>query len=103
MFSPVPLAVLSSLVLTSGLAFAAQTMRIATYNLRYDSQPDSISVQQSLENLPDPLQAPAYYGRRGEQPWSTRRVKVYEHLQHEGIILAGQSSIVSFRYYLHEV
>ena len=55
MFSPVPLAVLSSLVLTSGLASAAQTMRIATYNLRYDSQPDSISVQQSLENLPDPL------------------------------------------------
>ncbi|RPD60637.1 hypothetical protein L226DRAFT_461201 [Lentinus tigrinus ALCF2SS1-7] len=64
-------------------------MRIATYNLRYDSQPDSITVQQSLDNLPDPLQAPTYYGKKGEQPWSTRRIKVYEHLQYEGVVLAG--------------
>ena len=95
MFSPAPLTVFLSLALTFGLASAAQTMRIATYNLRYDSQPDNISVQQTLDNLPDPLQAPTYYGSKGEQPWSTRRIKVYEHLQHEGIILAGESHIIS--------
>ncbi|RDX39955.1 hypothetical protein OH76DRAFT_1413263 [Lentinus brumalis] len=89
MFPAAPLTVLLSLALTSGLASAAQTMRIASYNLRYDSQPDSITVQQSLDSLPDPLQAPTYYGKKGEQPWSTRRVKVYQNLNNEGIVLAG--------------
>ncbi len=95
MFTAAPLTVLLSLALTSGLASAAQTMRIASYNLRYDSQPDNITVQQSLDSLPDPLQAPTYYGKKGEQPWSTRRVKVYQNLNNEGIVLAGQSRMVT--------
>ncbi|KAH9925033.1 Endonuclease/exonuclease/phosphatase [Epithele typhae] len=64
-------------------------MRIASYNLRYDSMPDSITPQQSLDALPDALAAPTYYGAKGEQPWSTRRIKVFEHLESEGVVLAG--------------
>ena len=76
------------LTLTSATA-ASQTMRISTYNLRYDSMPDNISVAQSLSSLPDPLQQITYYGKSGEQPWSTRRIKVYQHLQQQGVVLAG--------------
>ncbi|KAI0634548.1 Endonuclease/exonuclease/phosphatase [Trametes polyzona] len=64
-------------------------MRVASYNLRYDSMPDNITVQQSLASLPDPLQAYTFFGKKGEQPWSTRRIKVFEHLQSEGVVLAG--------------
>lgn len=67
----------------------ASSMRISTYNLRFDSMPDSITVQQSLSSLPDPLVAPAFLGISGEQPWSTRRIKVAEHLLHEGVVMAS--------------
>ena len=90
MFSFAPLLGFVTLTLITPLVAAAQTMRIASYNLRYDSQPNSITVQQSLDSLPDPLQAPSYYGKKGEQPWSTRRIKVYQQLQNEGIVLAGE-------------
>ena len=30
------------------------------------------------------------YGKRGEQPWSTRRIKVYQQFQNEGIVLARE-------------
>ncbi|KAI0340288.1 hypothetical protein BDW22DRAFT_1334331 [Trametopsis cervina] len=63
-------------------------MRISTYNLRYDSQPDNITVQQTLANLPDPLVAPQYLANTGEHPWSTRRIKVAEHLLHSGVVMA---------------
>ncbi|KAI0772986.1 Endonuclease/exonuclease/phosphatase [Trametes elegans] len=65
------------------------TMRIATYNLRYDSMPDNISVEQTLSSLPDPLQQYTFFGKKGEQPWSTRRIKVFQHLESEGVVLAG--------------
>ncbi|CDO77744.1 hypothetical protein BN946_scf184993.g7 [Trametes cinnabarina] len=79
------------LALTPGLAAAeaSQSMRIATYNLRYDSMPDNITVQQSLASLPDPLQQYTFFGKKGEQPWSTRRIKVWENLESEGVVLAG--------------
>ncbi|KAJ7259167.1 Endonuclease/exonuclease/phosphatase [Mycena haematopus] len=64
-------------------------MRFVTYNLRFDSQPDNITVQQSLEALPDPLAGPGYLRKSGEQPWSLRRLHVAEHLLGEGIVLAG--------------
>ncbi|KAF7795809.1 hypothetical protein EIP86_006976 [Pleurotus ostreatoroseus] len=64
-------------------------MRISTYNLRYDSMPDNITVQQTLSSLPDPLVVPTYFGDQGEQPWSTRRIKVAEHLLHEGVVMAS--------------
>ncbi|KAI0767618.1 Endonuclease/exonuclease/phosphatase [Fomes fomentarius] len=89
MLSLAPFLAFLTLALTSGLVAADQTFRIATYNLRFDSQPDSITVQQSLDSLSDPLQTPSYYGKKGEQPWSTRRVKVFQQLHNEGVILAG--------------
>ncbi|KAH9944913.1 Endonuclease/exonuclease/phosphatase [Amylocystis lapponica] len=64
-------------------------MRIATYNLRYDSQPDRITVRQSLDALPDPLERPRFLARHGEQPWSTRRIKVAQQLLNEAPVLIG--------------
>ncbi|KDR68690.1 hypothetical protein GALMADRAFT_231017 [Galerina marginata CBS 339.88] len=65
-------------------------MRIVTYNLRYDSQPDNISVQKSLNSLEDPLQKPHFLAFSGkEQPWSKRRVLVAQQLLGEGIAVAG--------------
>ncbi|KAJ7495480.1 Endonuclease/exonuclease/phosphatase [Mycena latifolia] len=64
-------------------------MRFVTYNLRYDSQPDNITVQQSLNSLPDPLTGPGYLRKSGEQPWSLRRLRVAEQLLSSGIVLAG--------------
>jgi hypothetical protein len=72
---------------------ASSDMRISTYNLRFDSMPDNITVQQSLANLPDPLVAPAFLGLKGEQPWSTRRIKVAEHLLHSGVVMASGCSV----------
>lgn len=65
------------------------TMRIATYNLRYDSQPDNITVKQSLADLPDPLVPIQYYGKSGEQPWSSRRVSIAQSLLSEGVVIAS--------------
>ncbi|KAJ7646020.1 Endonuclease/exonuclease/phosphatase [Mycena polygramma] len=64
-------------------------LRFVTYNLRYDSQPDNITVQQSLDTLPDPLIGPGYLRKSGEQPWSIRRLRVAEHLLGERAVLAG--------------
>ena len=91
MLSFMPLLGLLSAALTLGThgAAAKQSMRVATYNLRYDSKPDNITVNETLAALPDPLTAPKYFGLKGEQPWSTRRIKVFEHLEHERIVLAG--------------
>ena len=72
-----------------------ERIRLATYNIRQDVFPNSITVQQSIDSLPDPLKKPTiYYGKVFEQPWSTRRIKVYQHLRNEGIILAGECSIL---------
>ncbi|KAL0946258.1 hypothetical protein HGRIS_012513 [Hohenbuehelia grisea] len=59
---------------------AATAMRIVSYNLRFDSKPDNITVQQTIASLPDPLQAPRFLNGSSERPWSTRRIRVAEHL-----------------------
>ncbi|KAL6304714.1 Endonuclease/exonuclease/phosphatase [Sparassis latifolia] len=64
-------------------------MRVATYNLRYDSQPDGITVQQSLDAIPDPLVRPPFLQKTGEQPWSLRRIKVAQQLLNEDLTLIG--------------
>ncbi|KAJ7263436.1 Endonuclease/exonuclease/phosphatase [Mycena rebaudengoi] len=71
------------------LTLHAGALRLVTYNLRFDSQPNNITVQQSLAALPDPLVQPAYLALTAEQPWSTRRLHVAQHLLSEGIVLAG--------------
>lgn len=65
-------------------------IHVATYNIRYDRIPDSITVQQSLANLSDPLQQPNYLRSNGEQPWSKRRIPVAEQILSMGTIVAGQ-------------
>lgn len=72
------------LLLTTSGAF-----RIASYNLRYDSKPDNVTVQQTLDNLADPLVEPQYLKLAGEQPWSARRIKIAQELLNEGTVLAG--------------
>ncbi|PIL28903.1 hypothetical protein GSI_08949 [Ganoderma sinense ZZ0214-1] len=91
MLSFAPLLGLLSIALTIGPqgGTMAQSLRISTYNLRYDSMPNNITVAETLSSLPDPLTPPTYYGDTGEQPWSTRRVKVYQHLDQQGVVLAG--------------
>ncbi len=64
-------------------------MRFVTYNLRYDSQSDGISVAQSIAQIPDQLQEQPYLELRGEQPWSKRRLLVAQQVLSEGIVLAG--------------
>ena len=67
-------------------------MRIVTYNLRYDSNPDDIPVQESLDVLQDPLQEPQFLQLQGEQLWSTRRIRVAEQVVGEGAVMAGWRS-----------
>lgn len=67
------------------------TLRLATWNLRYDSKPDLIPVTLSLEGLPGPLVEPdVYQNVDGEKPWSTRRLEVVRYLLNEDVILAGE-------------
>lgn len=64
-------------------------IRLGTWNLRFDSMPDNITVRESLDALPDPLVQPAFLNLTGEQPWSTRRIKVARRLIGEGVVLQG--------------
>ena len=54
------------------------TLRFLSYNVRYDSMPDNITVNQTIATLPSSLPSdPAeYYANVTEQPWSTRRLKI---------------------------
>ena len=69
-------------------------MRLATWNLRFDSMPDNITVAQSIAALPNPLQQPAFLNVTKEARWSTRRLRVAEHLLSEGIVLLGEFELV---------
>ncbi len=62
--------------------------RIATWNLRYDVQPDSIPVAESLAALLDPDIAPPPVPP-GESPWSARRVRVAQRLGASHVDLIG--------------
>ncbi|OCH84830.1 hypothetical protein OBBRIDRAFT_374282 [Obba rivulosa] len=66
------------------------SVRMATYNLRFDSEPDSKPVQQSIDELPSSLQEPRYSEYHGEQPWSLRRVKIAQQLLNEDVVLVGE-------------
>lgn len=54
-------------------------IRLLTWNLRYDSQPNSISVEDTIASLPNGMPVDSgmkYYGSPAEVPWSTRRIAV---------------------------
>lgn len=76
-----------------GFLQTAATMRIASYNLRFDSSPDNITVQQTIDSLTDPLHQPPFLEITTEKPWSTRRIRVAEAVLSEGVAIAGGSMI----------
>ncbi|KAF7329622.1 Endo/exonuclease/phosphatase domain-containing protein [Mycena kentingensis (nom. inval.)] len=85
------------LVLASPLPFDGSMdvradIHFVTYNLRFDSQPDSIPVAQSIADLPSPLPVPAggYLPATAhqEKPWSLRRLRIAEQ------VLGGGADIV---------
>lgn len=83
------------IVALAGCARALQTLRLATWNLRFDSKPDSITVNQSLASIPDPLAQVAFLGKNGEQPWSQRRLYISQRVIGEGaVILSVQEALV---------
>ncbi|KAF8632791.1 hypothetical protein AX15_001690 [Amanita polypyramis BW_CC] len=90
MKAPCRAAVVTQWMLCWGLATTAAltNMRVITYNLRYDALPDNLTVQDSLNALPDPLIEPRYLATHNEQPWSTRRIRVAENALSFGIDLA---------------
>ncbi|KAF7291347.1 Endo/exonuclease/phosphatase domain-containing protein [Mycena indigotica] len=67
-------------------------IRFVTYNLRYDTRPDNVSVTDSLTALPSPLPPPAdgYLPRKAheEHRWSLRRMRVAEQ------VLGGEADVV---------
>ena len=68
------------------------SIKLATWNLRFDSMPDSITVQQSLDNFPGPLDRPSEFNNiLPEMPWSTRRIKVAQQLLDEDVVIAGNT------------
>ena len=85
-----------ALLLTRWLLVTASTtipnMRIVTYNLRYDALPDNLTVQDSLDALPNPLSEPSYLNVHQEQPWSTRRIRIAENLLSSNIDVACEPS-----------
>jgi len=62
--------------------------RLATWNLRYDVQPDNIPVAKSLAELPDLRVAPPLVPP-GERPWSARRIRVAQRLGASHVDLVG--------------
>ena len=76
--------------MASNVAFASSSsIRIATYNIRFDSMPDDISVERSLAALPHSLISLNSPDTFHEQPWSTRRGKIVQQLIHEVPVLVG--------------
>ncbi|KAI5781270.1 plasminogen-binding protein pgbB [Geopyxis carbonaria] len=65
--------------LTLAAVAAGTPLRLLTWNLRYDSLPDSIPLSTSIASLPAAIPADTsipYYPSPAEAPWSTRRIGV---------------------------
>lgn len=81
-------------VLASSEASMATDLRIMSFNIRYDSSPDEISVQQSLDELSRGVPPePAYYSNTTEQPWSLRRLYVANDILFNKVNLFGSPPI----------
>jgi len=65
-------------------------VRLCSWNIRYDSQPDNITVAQTIASLPDPLLEPSlYYADPKERPWSLRRIHIAGEVLQQGVNLVG--------------
>ena len=69
-------------------------MRIGTWNIRFDSNPDpdKTPVEKSVREIPDPTVEFPYLTLHGEQKWKDRRLRIAATLLSEGIELVGESS-----------
>ena len=68
-------------------------LRLASWNLRYDVNPDDTPLDHSLAALPDPLLPPRTLPV-GEQPWSARRVAVARTLFTAQVDLIGRCALL---------
>ncbi|KAJ8087583.1 hypothetical protein PM082_006415 [Marasmius tenuissimus] len=64
-------------------------MRIATWNIRYDSDPKNIPLKDTIDKLPDCTVQFPFLTLHGEQNWADRRIRIAETLLNEGIDLVG--------------
>lgn len=69
-----------------------------TWNLRFDAQPDNISVEKTLASLSDPLEPPPFMKLNHERPWSARRIPVVQQILNEGVIIVGEFDLRSRLY-----
>ncbi|KAI0036488.1 mannose-6-phosphatase [Vararia minispora EC-137] len=75
------------------------SVRLMTWNIRYDSQPDNVTVQETVGSLPDPLTEPvSFLNLTGEQPWSTRRIRVYQRIIGEDVDMIGFQEALERQY-----
>lgn len=88
-------------VLATLAAAALHTpVRLQTWNLRYDSQPNSISVGDTIASLPGRIPADSgvkYYGSPTEVPWSTRRIAVANDVIFNRVDILGSCPPPSLR------
>lgn len=72
----------------------SQTVRSMSWNLRYDSMPDNVTIAQSIAALNgNDIQTPtAYYPDTNERPWSQRRIPVSNTVDFAGVSILGISS-----------
>lgn len=74
-----PQVAFSAALATLATAAPHAPIRLLTWNLRYDSQPNSISVEDTIASLPEGMPMDSgvkYYDSPVEMPWSTRRIAV---------------------------
>ena len=67
------------------------SLRLMTYNVRYDSQSNGITINETINSLPKglPVAPSPYYGRTGERPWSERRIGVTNDILFPNVDIFG--------------
>lgn len=84
----------SQTVLAAPDSLATASLRILSYNVRYDSMPDDVSVQRSLDQLAQGVPSePEYYANTTEQPWSLRRLYIANDILFNRADLFGTSAV----------
>jgi hypothetical protein len=71
------------LLLLAAAAACSTHLRFLSWNLRYDSKPDTIPVSNTVSRLPTYIPADEtmrYYHTPREAPWSTRRIAVAQEV-----------------------
>lgn len=75
---------------------SGESLRFLTYNVRYDSLPNDISVADTIASLPGGIpEEPSYYaGADVEAPWSTRRIQVANDVAFNKVDFFGGQEIL---------